>query len=751
MKKFLHIAVGLLLALAPLLTLADGLRGMPLLRRYGAEDYGATPDHLGITVDRDGRLYVANVEGILRYDGDKWQLIALPGKAIGRSVELGRDGRIYVGSIDTFGWLKTTADGEIVYEELLTADGLKGVARNVGTVWAVVATDEGVYFRADHALHFLSYDHHRVGHWPLDDNVRSNFYAEGNQLYARVQGLGFCRFVDGHFVLEPGGAMFAEQSLAGVLNRSGWRLLVGYMGFYRADATGIQALPNNAGTELRNTRPYVVQELEDGSFAVATQHGEVFRYGADYRLRERVTLGSYGVVALGSDQQGGLWAATEGDLVRMALPSPWSYIGAAQGLQGTVYDFETYGGALWLASSRGFQKVTAGADGKLAIQGVDWVDLEGYALLATDSGLLMGHRNGLLVLDPGVEKPRSLYKAEAEGIYELVQSSYDPDLVFGLGDLNLFVIRRSNGRWQLDFSLPLDGASAGYLHETGRNEIWFGDSRGGPQRWTLDLTNKKLLHKDIFGSSEGLELDPHTGSTLYLLDGQVHVLSGEKSFRYDAPKFVPDNGPPFTLISRPNELQVEQTPLGTYAFSSRQLLFRATGQSSWQPLQLGSQLAAGYGRLRFNQDGVMRVSTWSGLLQYNEGEKQPVPVPLALSFDLITAESPDGQDFRRLQWPAKPRLWKFQPATACISAMVWSAWIAGWNFATCCTARPAPRNGVTGRIGTCSYVHSRLAIICWKCRRAPRVGAWRRRSATVIGSCRVGMSASGCVCSDCCW
>ena len=39
----------------------------------------------------------------------------------------------------------------------------------------------------------------------------------------------------------------------------------------------------------------------------------------------------------------------EGDLMRMSLPSPWSFIGAAQGLGGNVYDFEWYEGGLWLA------------------------------------------------------------------------------------------------------------------------------------------------------------------------------------------------------------------------------------------------------------------------------------------------------------------------------------------------------------------------------------------------------------------
>ena len=165
MNNLLRLAAGLLLTLAPLLATAETLRGMPLLRRYGPEDYNASPQQLGIAVDREGRLYVGNNEGVLRYEGNKWELTTLPGKQSGRGVVLGQDGRIYVGSYDSFGVLKATADGEVAYEDLLTADGLKGTDRNVGRVWTGVTTDEGVYFRAEHALHFLRCDRTRSGHW----------------------------------------------------------------------------------------------------------------------------------------------------------------------------------------------------------------------------------------------------------------------------------------------------------------------------------------------------------------------------------------------------------------------------------------------------------------------------------------------------------------------------------------------------------------------------------------------------------
>lgn len=631
----------LLLWLLPALAAAETLRGVPLLRRFTPEDYNATPQHMAIAADRDGRLFVGNSEGVLRYDGEQWQLIKLPGNMAAREVVAGSDGRIYVGAYDSFGWLRTTADGDIVYEELLTAAGLQGKDRSVGIVWQVLPTAAGVYFRAEHHLHFLSYDQRRKQRWPLADNVRV-FYHDGGTLYARVNGLGFCRFDNGQFRLEPGGELFAGQPLPGMIVRRGWRLLVGDQGFFRADASGIRPLPNDAGREFRDREAYEVLLLADGSIAIGTRTGEVFRYGPDFRLRERIDLGSFSIGALGTDREGGLWAATEGDLVRMSLPSPWSYLGPEQGLRGNVFDFEWYDDALWIAGSRGFARVRTAADGSTATEMLDWNDYEGFALVASDSGLLMGYRNGLMVLDSGAAAPRQLYRAEAEGVYELHRSRHDPDIVYGLSEQRFFVVRRRDGRWQLDFTLPLDGASATTAIETAPGVVWFGDSRGGPQRWRLDLAGRKRLQRDVFGERDGLELDPDSGSFPFELDGRIHIVSGDKGFRFEGARFVPDNGPPFTLVDRPHELSVETTPLGDYAFSSRQLWFRAAKQTEWKPLYLGSQLAAGYGRLRFNRDGVLRVATWSGLLQFNPAERQPALAPLKLGFERITAELPSG-------------------------------------------------------------------------------------------------------------
>lgn len=625
---------------------ADAIPGAPLMRHFSVEDTQVTPGHLALATGADGQLFVGSLEGVLSYNGVEWTLTELPGRSPARALATGADGRVYVGGYDTFGRLALNAEGSYIYEELLTAAGLRDAQRHVGIVWEVLPLSDGIYFRAEDMMHFLPYGGGDARRWPLPEEVRS-FSIIGDRLYARVHGRGLCRFDSGEFELLPGGDVFAEQPLPGLVDRGDWMLAVGQDGLYRVDAEGIQALAGEGSDAVRATRSYAVQALEDGSVVVASLDGDLFRLDAALEVRERVELGSFGIQALGLDNEGGLWAATEGNLVRLNLPSPWSFIGPAQGLLGTPNDFEWHEDALWLATSRGVLRLTHGPRG-LRTEHPRWTNFEAYALHADTAGLLIGVREGLRVLDPGARTPRTLHDNQTDGVFALAPSRFDPGLVFAFTSPELLLVRVRAGRWQITGRVPLDGISLAGLEESARGELWLGDTRGPVQRWRVDLETGQLLERATYADAAGLVVDPQAGTSVYQLDGRIHAISGRAGFRLEGDRFMPDNAPPFTLVDRPFELTVQETPLGAYAYTSRQIWHRPPGGQDWRALYPGAQQAVGYSYLRVNQDGVLRISTWAGLLQFDPDEHAPRPEPLQLRIESVLARGPGDADGTRL-------------------------------------------------------------------------------------------------------
>ena len=80
--------------------------GTPFIKNYNKADYNAGQQNWKIHQGPDGRLYFANNEGILEFDGLNWTLHRLPKRIIARSLFVSEDGRIYAGGFNEFGYFK---------------------------------------------------------------------------------------------------------------------------------------------------------------------------------------------------------------------------------------------------------------------------------------------------------------------------------------------------------------------------------------------------------------------------------------------------------------------------------------------------------------------------------------------------------------------------------------------------------------------------------------------------------------------
>ena len=103
------LALTLLCCAAPAAGAAS--HGVPFLRSYGAAEYNAHNRNYDIACDAYGTVFVANFEGLVYYDGATWRKIHTPG--ISRVTRLARDkdGRIWVGGFNVFGYLEPDERG----------------------------------------------------------------------------------------------------------------------------------------------------------------------------------------------------------------------------------------------------------------------------------------------------------------------------------------------------------------------------------------------------------------------------------------------------------------------------------------------------------------------------------------------------------------------------------------------------------------------------------------------------------------
>ena len=90
--------------------------GLPILTNYSDEVYKGHAQNNDIVQDKRGFLYFANQDGVLEYDGARWNLIR---NLFSLSVSVDSNNIVHVGNYDgTFGYLKPNDIGELEYVSL---------------------------------------------------------------------------------------------------------------------------------------------------------------------------------------------------------------------------------------------------------------------------------------------------------------------------------------------------------------------------------------------------------------------------------------------------------------------------------------------------------------------------------------------------------------------------------------------------------------------------------------------------------
>mgnify|MGYP002349192859 CR=1 FL=1 len=114
------------------------------LYRKGAQTWKIAPYD-------DKWVFFANKNGMLQFDGNRWDVFPMNNASDVRSVLISNtQKRIYVGGINEFGYYKPNSEGILTYHCM--SDTLKDDCRLVGNVWNIHEADHIMYFQGDGSI-----------------------------------------------------------------------------------------------------------------------------------------------------------------------------------------------------------------------------------------------------------------------------------------------------------------------------------------------------------------------------------------------------------------------------------------------------------------------------------------------------------------------------------------------------------------------------------------------------------------------
>jgi len=111
---------------------------------FSKAEYEAGTQNWDIERDSLGRIYVANNEGLLVYNGIKWELYNIPNKTIIRSLSFGKNKQLYVGAQNEFGYFKSEKSSKLIYTSLKKK--LPPSIKSFTDIWNIEVSGSEVFF-----------------------------------------------------------------------------------------------------------------------------------------------------------------------------------------------------------------------------------------------------------------------------------------------------------------------------------------------------------------------------------------------------------------------------------------------------------------------------------------------------------------------------------------------------------------------------------------------------------------------------
>ena len=433
------------------------LAGVPSVRTFTTQDYGAGIQNWDISQDNRGLVYVANNFGLLEFDGSRWQIYRVKNGSKMRSVAIDEAGKIFVGCQGDFGFFFPDPQGQLRYTSL--ADSLPKAYRNFDETWNVFLDDGKVYFCT--FSNIFVYEHNRFTIVTPAHPLELSFFVN-RELYVEERETGITQLNHNKLSAFAGGDFFSNAGVSSILPYPSNRLIIStfQQGVFEVSNGVIKPWRPALQAYFKEAIINVMVRLKNGNFAVGTQNHGLLIINDEGKIVTQLTSGkglqNRTVLSIFEDDLQNLWVGQNNGLAYVELGSPFTFINEQVGLPGTGYTAYLDDKKLYLGTNTGlYVKDLSGQAPVFRL--VENSRGQVYHIGRYGPDLLMGHHSGSF----RIENDKSIQLSSEPGAWifqqlrqdmnVLVQGSYNglqllrKKIITGISTVNLMALKNLHG------------------------------------------------------------------------------------------------------------------------------------------------------------------------------------------------------------------------------------------------------------------------------------------------------------------
>ncbi len=479
-----------LFLLLPVTVVCQNTIGLPDVINYPKQSYGAGLQNWDIKQDKNGIVYVANNEGLLSFDGRNWNLYPLPNKTIVRSVELGSDGKIYVGGQDELGYFIPAANGQLQYHSLTQFIPEKD--KSFGDVWDIVFFKNNIFFRTLYKI--FRFTDESVATFKAPSEWSFLGLCNGH-LYAHDYKAGMMDFDNN--IWSP---LFAKNILplndpvTGILSIEKSYSLITTLkhGLFILSAVGITKLESANNNLFESERIYAATKVNEEWIALATNNSGVYITDLKGNIIQSFSktegLQNKNVLSIFLDNQSNIWLGLDNGIDMIAYNSAIKKINPSlqdgSGYTSLIYDNKLYAGTTNGLFSVSLQPLPDLSFSRGTFLPVNNTKGQVWGLSAINNQLLLGHHDGAFVINNNVAQPLS----SNPGFWNFapLSATYPTSQVVAGNYKGLVFFDFTNGRFSQANDIPRFNESSRFVAIDNDDNIWVSHPYHGVYKITKD-------------------------------------------------------------------------------------------------------------------------------------------------------------------------------------------------------------------------------------------------------------------------
>jgi DNA-binding CsgD family transcriptional regulator len=491
---------------------------------YNPNQYHAARQNWGLTTTKDGTIFFANHQGLLFFDGIRWQLNRLPDESFIRAVEIYNDSIIYSSGYMELGYWKIDDYGEYNYNSL--TDKAKSYLNDNIEFWNIAIINNSVYFQSFTKI--LVYANDTIV--PVKTEGSIDVMSKINdKILVAIKNKGIFEINNDKAIPLITDPILQNKHIKFILSYDD-NLLIGTAdhGIFLWDGVKLTQWNN------KWTRYFVENELNrgcvtaDGKIVLGSIIDGIVIFDIEGNLLSTINskngLSDNTILGIDTDKWQNIWLALDNGVAFISNKYPKSFTVQKNEI-GAIYSVVIYDDKLFFGTNHGlFVQNLKDKNSETEIipetQGQTW-DCQ-----LIDDKLWVGHNDGTYLVD---KKGVKLLTSQAGG-FAIKQDEVNDDLLIQCTYSSLITYKKQGDTYIYNGAIKGFYDLVRYLEIDYHGNIWASHMHKGIYKITTDKLRDSVLNvsyygKEIFGKDYAIDV--------FKVENRIVFTTNEQFYTYD--------------------------------------------------------------------------------------------------------------------------------------------------------------------------------------------------------------------------